>query len=781
MERKAPWASALAGVLALSAAAPRPTLAQESDGGVEGLSVRAIHIQGNRSVGEPFIRQQIEDTIVGRSYHEELVRADAQRLLRTMQFADVRPTVQRVGDEVEVTFVVEEYSIIGEIQFVGAKAVATEELHKLLDFGVGEFKREFQINAGRESIVRRYKQEGYYDVSVDLDRSQLGENRVVYRITEGPRVRVRDVLFVGNDSVKESRLKRELRTETYLWLLRRGVLDEELLEEDRVAVQDYYRGLGYLEARVGRRTEWSDDRRDATIVFVVQENARHIVEAVEFEGNTVFTDDELGDDLLLQKDEFFLRESLAADARHLTDKYGQVGYVSSILTANGTRIQPNIVFAETPGRVRVVFAIEEGQRFQIGRIVVRGNERTQDRVVRRQLNFFPEEEYNVTATVDAQRRLRQSRLFNNATVTPVGDEPGVRDVLVEVEEAETTNLLFGAGVSSDSGVLGNIQITENNFDLFDRPKTFGEFIRGQSFKGAGQIFDLRLEPGTDLTRGRISIREPWLLDKPIGLGWSAYLFSRGRDGYDEERIGTNVSVDRRYEKGWAIEVTQRVELLEVSDLTFLTAEEIRDDEGENLLTSTKFSIVRDTRDSIFAPTKGYLTSGSWEQTGTMGGDYSFSKFDASVRWFKTVHTDTLGRKSVLGLRAVAGVIFGDAPVIERFYAGGIGSVRGFKFRGISPRQGFEDDRIGGDLLLLAGAEYLFPLYEKQVSGVVFADMGTVEEDIEISTWRASVGIGLRLNLRALGPASLAFDLAAPIMKDGDDDTQIFSFSLGTTF
>ena len=133
------------------------------------------------------------------------------------------------------------------------------------------------------------------------------------------------------------------------------------------------------------------------------------------------------------------------------------------------------------------------------------------------------------------------------------------------------------------------------------------------------------------------------------------------------------------------------------------------------------------------------------------------------------------------MRAVAAYIVGDAPVFERFYGGGFGSIRGFDFRGVSPRAGVFNNRVGGDFILLTGAEYSFPLYAKTVRGVTFLDMGTVEEDFGITTWRASVGFGFRVTINFFGPVPFVFDFGWPIAKDDDDDTRVFNFSMGASF
>ena len=193
-------------------------------------------------------------------------------------------------------------------------------------------------------------------------------------------------------------------------------------------------------------------------------------------------------------------------------------------------------------------------------------------------------------------------------------------------------------------------------------------------------------------------------------------------------------------------------------------------------------LVLNRTDRRFSPRRGDVLSLSYEQA---VGDFTFGKLQAKYRWYKTLRVDELDRASVLALKAQVGYIVGDAPVFERFYAGGLGSLRGFEFRGVTPRDGppFDDDqRIGGQFKALAGAEYSFPLFAKTIRGVVFTDMGTVEEDFELTSWRASAGFGVRIFIENyFGPIPLEFNLAFPLAKDDDDDMQAFSFAIGITF
>jgi outer membrane protein assembly factor BamA len=210
----------------------------------------------------------------------------------------------------------------------------------------------------------------------------------------------------------------------------------------------------------------------------------------------------------------------------------------------------------------------------------------------------------------------------------------------------------------------------------------------------------------------------------------------------------------------------------------LRAPEILAGQGHHTLTSAGFDIRRDTTDNPLLPSRGSAIGFGYERAGTFGGAYNFDKFSADATAYYTLSEDLLDRKTILSTRVRAGWVNGETPFFERFYGGGSGSIRGFRYRGVSPRSGPDDDPIGGAFSLTGGAELGFPLAGETLRGVIFADVGTVERDLRIGTIRSSVGFGVRLTLPIFGQIPLALDFGFPISKDRRDDTQIISFSLG---
>jgi len=741
-------------------------------------TVAEVRFEGLSAVSSGYAKSLVR-TAPGEAFDQATVDDDLRRLLTSGKFASVDTRREQTDTGVVVVFVVVERPQLRAVRFRGNRKFSDRKLLEDVTLKVGEPIDSFRVRDGAQAILRRYRDAGYGEASVNFDEELLRTaGELLYVIEEGPRIRIRKIIFSGNEQVAESELRKKITSQTAFWFIREGKFDEDTVEADAAAVQGYIRDQGYLDARVGFELEFSEDREDLTVKFIVVEGRRYFVQFLEFSGNTVFSTDELAAGLPLVEGDPIVQSKLDQAVRAVTDRYGEIGYIYA-------RVRPVRVFTETPGFVRVTLEIDEDDQFRVGRIVVRGNERTQDKVIRRELGLYPGELYNLPEARNSETRIRETRLFNSASVAAVGEDDGVRDVLVNIDEGRKAgDFIFGFGVTSNSGLVGSFVLDLKNFDLFDTPRSFSEFAKLRSFYGAGQRLRLEAQPGTELNRFRIDFTEPYLFDKPTRFDLSLYYFERGRESYDERRIGTTASFGRRLKweklKNWYGEIAFRVENATVDNLDLLAPRDVRDDEGNELLTSVKLTLIRDRTDSRFLPTTGDRLRVAYEQFGVLGGPFFGQLTGGYTRHF-TLATDEFERKSVLSFKGTGAWVLGDAPVYERYYAGGIGSIRGFQFRGVSPRQGLDDDPVGGEFMLLFSSEYSFPLYGKLLRGLVFSDMGTVEENLTIEDWRVSVGAGVRIQVDFFGPIPLEFDFAIPVSKETDDEDQVFSFFIGATF
>ncbi len=249
---------------------------------------------------------------------------------------------------------------------------------------------------------------------------------------------------------------------------------------------------------------------------------------------------------------------------------------------------------------------------------------------------------------------------------------------------------------------------------------------------------------------------------------------------------------RRFENDWSVDVSLRGEQVKISDLDegyetpgdkttpriIIAPQDVQDVAGGSLITSVKFGVGRDTTDSMYRPTEGYRINSSVEQVGALGGDYDFTALRAGARYFYPLYEDLRERRTVLVMRANGSYIVGDAPMFERYYAGGIGSIRGFDYRGISPRDGRGNDPIGSDYLYLAGMEIIQPIHEEVLYGKIFCDSAYIDS----GSMRLSVGFGFELVVPQLfQEMPISVDFGIPINSDDEDDEEIFSFSFGMNF
>ncbi|MFA9478604.1 outer membrane protein assembly factor [Phycisphaerales bacterium AB-hyl4] len=754
-----------------------------------GRPIAEIEVVGLEQVAEQLVRNQIRSE-VGEPYDPRTVEQDIVRINHLGRFSTVRSQIEPTDENtIVLRYVLEEHPLLQAVQVVGNRALNDQELLRLVRLQRGDPIDPFLIDRGRQRIMEEYEDAGYYAAEVEVDEELLGEERaLVFRVREGPRVRLRRLGFEGNEAYPTRQLRNEIETQTWLPIFRRGELNREQLDLDASRVREFYQQRGYLDAQVGRRIAISPDQRDARVHFLVEEGPRYIVENIRVQGNELFPDEQIVRNMTLERGSVYSAEQATQSRRALEDLYGRLGFIE-------TDIAITRLFHEDEPRVDLLVEIDEGLPAMVGRLTLRGNEVTKDNVALRQVRGMrPGRPFDRSGVQETERRLRRSSLFAGGTVTVLGD-PGdeMRDVLIEVQEQQTGSLNIGAGVSSDLGLIGAIDLTQRNFDIANPPTTFDEFISGRAFRGAGQYFQISLQPGSQASQYSVSFREPYLMESDFFLDTNVFYFSRRRIDYDERRVGGSLGLGRRFGDIWSGSVRARGQEVRINDIEPDAPTAVFGVEGYSALTALGLSLDRDTTDSVFYPTSGSLIELGVERVGALGGDFNFTRATASWRQFFTIDEDFFGRRSVLSVRAETGYIFDEdrAPVFETFYAGGHRTFRGFDFRGVGPR-GIRADTgdpsrraVGGEFMFLTGAQYQFPLlgtpapgeHIGTLSGVVFTDMGTVRDSPGFGEWRASVGAGIRIMVPFVGQAPFAIDFAYPVMREPGDQRQIISFDI----
>jgi len=747
--------------------------------------IAEVRIEGLEQVAEQLVRNAIRIS-PGDPYDQAVIKGDLTRITHLGRFRTVTSKIAQNKDgSLILTYVVQEQPLIKDIQFAGNKAVADIELMSLIVLRPGDPVDQFSIDQAISRVKQAYEKKGYFVTDVSVDKQQLQETGIlIFRIREGPRVRLRKISFEGNTVFSAKQLKSKIQSNTYVFILRDGAVSREKLDRDAELIRDFYRQRGYLDAQCARRVDVSNDQRDANVVFDIEEGRLYLVDSITVEGNDIFTDAQILETIALKVGDVFSINLLSKSQAAITDMYGKLGFIQ-------VRVELKRLFHDQQPRVDVVVKLREGKPYTVGSIEIRGNQQTKSRVILRQVRGMdPGRRFDGTGVKLTQRRLRESPLFEDATVTILGSsDDDIRDVLLQVKEKNSGSLSFGAGVSSDAGIVGAIDLVQRNFDITDTPESFHEFITGKAFRGAGQYFALNLQPGDEFSRYAVSFREPYIFDSRYFMDTSLFFFKRDRIDYDEERTGGSLGVGQRFGDVWSASVGMRIEEIEISSIEFDAPVDVFDEVGKNTLTAISIAATRSTVNSRLFPTKGSRTSLGISQAGAMGGDFTFTKVTLGWDKFWTVDEDFFGRKTVFSVRSDMGYIFSEAPVYERFYAGGHRTLRGFEFRGIGPRNGTgptgagpeSDESVGGDWLFLLSFEYNFPVYQDLLRIVIFMDTGTIEDNIGFSEYRVAMGAGLRLQVPFLGKAPFAMDFAVPVKKESNDNTKVFSFDIALPF
>ncbi len=781
----------LAGLLTLSSIGPLAVQAQGVD--LANRPVGDLRIEGLQQVSEALALNQVR-LQKGDPYNPALVQEDIVRLTHLGRFGAVTAKVEPQADgTLIVTYQVKELATLADVLTVGNKEISDQELVKLSGLRSGDPVDSFLIQRAINQMKAEYEKKGYFQAEIGFDQQQLDEsNLLIFRVREGAMSRLKEIRFEGNTLFEEKPLMGQIKSRTYFFILRKGEVNREQLEQDAAKLRDFYRDAGYLDAQVGRRIDISPDQREAVVVFVINEGRQYTIDRIIIEGNELFSSEQIMAAMLVKPGDVLVAEKVKKSYDAVLDLYGKLGFIETRIERGPGTQGFERVFHETEPRVDLVVRINEGKAYNVGKVMVSGNLSTKDKVVQRQIRGIePGRRFDRTGITTTEQRLRESPLFSDASVTVLGDpEDETRDVLVEVKERQTGSISFGAGISSDSGIVGAIELTQRNFDIADVPESWGEFFTGRSFRGAGQYFNLSLQPGNEFSRYSVSFRDPAFLETDYFLDLSAFYVERERDNYDETRGGGTVGIGQRFGDVWSASIRARGENVEVDSIASDAPRDVFDVQGTNLITSLGFAVTRNTTDSGLFPTKGSLTELSISRAGLLGGAYEFTLAEASYRKFWTVDEDFFGYKTVVTFRSEVGYIFEDVdevPLFERFYAGGR-TLRGFSFRGIGPlgllplpSTALSDDHVGGTWLFIAGLEYNFPIYQDTLRGVVFVDSGTVANDVSFGEYRLAVGAGVRLKVPFLGQAPFALDFAVPIMKEEGDDTRIFSFDISLPF
>ena len=683
----------------------------------------------------------------------------------------------------------------------------------------------------RKRLLDRYHQEGYAHVVITPE--QGADDEMVFHIVEGPEVTIEEVNFVGNDAITGGvwftpglDIYENLKGSTGGWF-GGASYNPSQVREDANAISTLYRDYGYLEVEVTSEVQFEgSDQSDAVVTYIIVEGPLYTVRNIEIrsgDGTELrFSSEELQDLLELKPGDPFEKARIDRDRNSLQKHYSGQGYPSSarvhrspgskgrFLSVGGTTSGSSVdsfIDSEAP-IVDLVFLIVEGKPRRLRDVVIRGNRRTQDRVIRRDIQAEPGQIVTEDDAVRSYRRLSGLGYFRDENRQPyvnwfwqdIGD-PDLLDLVFEVKDVGSNNRLrFGGSWNSDNGPALLIDLTKTNFDIADTPSSFGsslaEIWNGTAFTGAGQSLNLSLRPGTVFSSYALSFTEPDLLKEHfdrLSLNVSGRKNLRLFPTHDEERTQYGFTLGRRFGRYFTVFAGPETQEITLDDIDAGAPSDLTDYEGDNRLNTFTLGARYNTVEDPFSPVDGINYALFLNQSGRfMGGDWDYLKATIRTENYFPMWEDSLGRPWTLGIssrfrKAWVSDELGSLPYPEKFYLGGQSSIRGFNFRGVGEDgSGFA---TGGDVSWDASAELRFPLVSNRqrglveefemVRGGVFVDAGSFGSTFgDLVSTRASAGIAIRMRFAALPTAPLSLDFAWPLASEDGDDTRVFSFTIG---
>lgn len=770
--------------------------------------VREVRIVGLKTVDPQLVRNQIR-TRSGTPLNPETVRGDVARLNRLARFKQIDAKVQPFDDgSVEIVYEFDETAVVRDVQVIGNRQLNDADLGAAVATSVQKDTPidEYNLGSAKSAIERLYRDKGYYQATVTLDEKELSQSGIVlFRIAEGERTKVTEIRYEGNAAFKAAQIESVVKTTT-AGIFETGPVDAEQLDRDVQAIVDFYRDRGYLDARGDKQVTFSPNAREAIVTFIIAEGPLYTLRSVRSElfaadGSrsgkppVILSNEQVVGLMEIKAGDVYSVQKVQRSIETVLNAYRRMGYADAVVQRFELRDPSQPV-------VDLLLLMREGDPYKLGMINVKGNDLTQDRVVLRELDIKPDRPVDTTTSrapgnrqiSESEAKLNELNLFEANSVkltTQPADpsNPGYRDVLIELKETNTGSLSFGAGVSSDAGVVGIVSLRQRNFDVQDTPDSFGELFSGRAFRGAGQEFEITAQPGNDVQTYSISLTEPSLLDTDYSAGVSAFYRARDFDEFNETRIGGRLSFGRKFGERWVGNLTFRYDNVDITDIDGDAPVDLFAVEGQSAVSGVAAKLTRTTVDSRFRPTRGNRISLDIERVGALGGDYDFTRISGEHLVFLPIYESFLGYKTVLSWKTQTAYIpegNDKAPIFERLYLGG-STFRGFRFRTVSPKGIRNDtkelgsDPIGGSFLFFTGLEVQQPIYQDIISVVAFVDSGTVDTKVSFSKYRVSVGGGVRLYISQLSPVPLAFDFGIPLIKEPGDRRRLFSFSIDLPF
>ena len=710
-------------------------------------TVEEIEIQGDlRRVAESLIL-----TTIGLEPGVQLSQDNVQEAVRALDALQVFSDIQlwaepgETSQGLKVIVVVQEYPTLEGLRFRGQDELDEKDMKEELDLVVGQVVAPKDVARGRQRILEMYGEKGYLRAEVEgqlFDGEEEGSVVLQYDIEEGDKVKIAAIEILGNEAFDDDKVRKQMETKPKRWY-RKGEFQADVFAEDKQRILAFYRSEGYQQAVILRDSIYYDDsRRRLYIDLEIDEGRQYFVRGLAWEGNELFTGDELADQMKVEEGDVF-QYSASELAFLAKSAYYERGYLD-------TEVIPHEVIHGDS--IDVTFRVFEGEPWRIRRIDFAGNIKTREKVLRRELAMRPGDVFKSSQLQESQRRLYILGFFDNVEVrdqaSGVGDEKQI-DLTFNVAERRTGAASMGAGYSDTYKLVGNIGLQIPNF------------------RGLGQSLDFSWEFGTRRKQFLVGFTEPWLFDTPTSTSVRVYsLTQQYLEAFDFHRNSVSVRLGRRLKKPAFASVTLGYQLRTQKYTDFSQDFDSSLPQYQPQTTSSLEVVFRrDTRDLPDFPTQGSVISYTPELASSIiAGDVDFHRHELTANIYRPSFW-----RFVLALETKFALIdgfskFDDTHITfwDKFTPGGVdwwdGQVRGYPDASLGPRDA-NGNPIGGRSMMTVNLEYRFPITERQVVGLVFADAGNAwrgVDDFNPIDVRRSVGVGFRVLTPMLGMIGFDF-------------------------
>jgi outer membrane protein insertion porin family len=729
--------------------------------------ISGIDFRGIKRLDSDSLRNKI--TISPGSISASQVADAVKSLYRTGYFSQVSAVL---SENRRLVFLVREKDVVRKSFIQGNEEIDTDDLAEAIDFGDQRYlhiPRIHELVAAGEEL---YQKKGYYDAKISYITKPVkeGEVDVVFNVKEGPKYFIRRIQTEGLVEVEEDDLLESIETRPYRWwkswLLGSGKLNPELLETDRERLKQYFFDHGYVEAVVGE-PRVKKKKGDITIIFPITEGKQYKVGAITFSGETSFSENELKEDLDSEVGSVFSATKVRSDAFKVSDTFGDKGYAFA-------NVNPRTALgrdSKGKGVVNLEFEIVKGKLVKIDKIIIQGNEKTYDNVIRRTLVLHEQELYSSTKVRRSEELLKRLGFFEEATVsTERGTKEDEVNLQVNVKEGQTGSFSAGAGYSTTDQIIFNARLSEQNF------------------LGTGRNLSLNFDVGARRNNLVLSLSDPRINDTFVSGSVNLLRTQRLFTDFTRETTGGSVSLGYPLEQVFGesfqdISASLQYELLsiDISDVDpSQAAQLVVDSAGKSTSSTISPRLLRNTIDNPLNPSNGSRQTVGLDYAG-IGGDQEFVLFSANNTLYQPIYKMESGSLIFSTRNRLS---YGESlnddkfPLFQRFFPGGIDSVRGFQNRTLGPIDA-NGREFGGSKEFVTNFELIFPLVSSAgLRGVVFYDVGQAfddDEQINLGELRKAYGFGLRW-FSPLGPIRIEFGI--PVARKEGEDSMVTQFSFG---